>query len=219
MSPRLVLFDFDYTLVDASGSLFPAIKAGLRAVSVAEPPDEVLKPLIGISLRRQFANLSGTDNEVLYSRFQRSYVLERDRKEVEGTRLMPEVPTVLAELKKSDLLLGIVSSGASVRIRRVLSRTGILAYFSGDRIFGGASDKSVGISEALQHFQMKPRDAVYVGDRPDDGTAAKRAGISFIGVATGAFRTGDFPSEDTVLESINELPRALAAKPGLRYSP
>jgi len=52
----LILLDFDYTLVDASECLFPAMRAGLNAIGSPTPPEDAeLRRLIGITLDEQFA--------------------------------------------------------------------------------------------------------------------------------------------------------------------
>jgi phosphoglycolate phosphatase-like HAD superfamily hydrolase len=50
-NPNLILFDFDFTLVDASGCLFAALRAGLREVGSDQPSDEQMRSLVGVSCR------------------------------------------------------------------------------------------------------------------------------------------------------------------------
>jgi phosphoglycolate phosphatase len=209
MIPRLILFDFDYTLFDASDCLFPALRKGLQAVHKAEPPDGILKALIGISLEQQFAILSGTSDAELYKRFHDAYKKERELTEETGTHPIPGAIDTIKELKKNRLQLGIVSTGAPNRVLRTLAQYDVLSYFGEAGVVGGAHNKKEAIGHALGHFGIGAQDTIYVGDRPDDGAAALDAGVGFLGVTTGAFTKTDFPKESVVLTSVAVLPRHL----------
>jgi phosphoglycolate phosphatase len=206
VNPDLILFDFDFTLVDASGCLFAAIRAGLTAVRGPAAEDAELKPLIGIPLEDQFKSLTGMFDRQSFERYLRAYRPERDAREVDGTKLVPGAHVALAALKQSGCQLGIVSTGAPERIRRTLTRYGISSISGEAGVFGGFRKKEEGIRRAVAHFRSRATDAIYVGDRPDDGEVAHAAGVGFIAVSTGAFGRPDFAIEIPVLGSVAELP-------------
>jgi len=122
-----------------------------------------------------------------------------------GTHLLPGVRSALEGLRAAGYQLGVVSTGASGRIRRTLTRFQLMPYFTETGIMGGAQNKLEALSKATTQFRMKPRETVYVGDRPDDADAAENAGVNFIGVTTGAFKGSDFPPGSKVVRSLADL--------------
>jgi phosphoglycolate phosphatase len=206
LKTKLVLFDFDLTLVDASACLFGALRSGLNTVGISIGDDMPLKPLIGLSLEEQFRLLSGAEqyDPAVFTRFKTAYVYARNAGEAEGSHLIPGVAEGLQTLQAKGLVLGIVSTGAGDRIRRTLSRFGILAYF-GNRIFGGAADKTKVIEDALSDLNFSVEQAIYVGDRPEDGQASNKANVSFVAITTGSFAAEQFPHGTPVIASLTEL--------------
>jgi phosphoglycolate phosphatase len=202
---RLILFDFDFTLVDASECLFGALRRGLDSVGAENPSDSQLRPLIGIPLVKQYQILTGRHDTEEFSRFERIYAKERSALETTGTRLLPGVRSVLDVLRAAGYQLGVVSTGASGRIRRTLTHLQLMPYFTDAGIIGDAQNKLEALNKATTQFRMKPRETVYVGDRPEDAEAAKNAGLSFIAVTTGAFQEGDFPPNSKVVQSLADL--------------
>jgi len=81
----------------------------------------------------------------------------------------------------------------------------LMSYFTETGIMGSAQNKLEALSKATTQFRMKPRETVYVGDRPDDADAAENAGVNFIGVTTGAFKGSDFPPGSKVVRSLADL--------------
>jgi phosphoglycolate phosphatase len=202
---RLLLFDFDFTLVDASECLFGALRKGLASIGAEDPLDSQLRPLIGIPLLKQYQVLTGRQDAKEFATFERIYAKERSALERNGTNLLPSVRWALEGLRAAGYQLGVVSTGASGRIQRTLTRFQLMPYFTETAIMGGAQNKLEAISKAIRRFRTKPWETVYIGDRPDDADAAKNAGVNFIGVTTGAFRESDFPSGSRVVHSLADL--------------
>lgn len=209
-NPNLILFDFDFTLVDASGCLFAAIRAGLREVGSHPPSDEQMRSLVGVSLQNQFDALRGQTDQKLFGRFRETYQRVRNELQAQGSILLPGVADALARLSRR-YTLGIVSNGSVTRINDTIRRQGVDHFFKGV-IIGGAADKAKAIEAALTRRGATQSSAVYVGDRPDDALVAHRAGVTFIGVATGAFGPHDFEKGTTVFPSVASLPEYLIAK-------
>lgn len=210
-SVRSVLFDFDYTLADPSGWVFDALRVGLSAVRLPVPNIVATKRLIGIPLEEQFKALGGSiDDQAMFRRFKSAYVEYRDAHANTETRFMEGVPETLRVLTDRGFLLGVVSTGAETRIRRILSSSGLNNHFQ--IVAGGCLDRANGIIGALAALGIPRIAAVYVGDRPDDGQAAAQAKVSFIAVLTGAFKSSDFPPRTELIHTMAELPERFAPR-------
>jgi phosphoglycolate phosphatase-like HAD superfamily hydrolase len=143
-----------------------------------------MKRLIGIPLELQYARLGGTTaGDATYQRFKAAYARYRDAHAAAATRVMPDAPDTLAELKRTGVLLGVVSTGAGARIRQILSAVSLTEHFQS--ISGGGRTKQK--EYTLRCIVCTPVTATrYIGDRPDDAEAAARAHVDFIAVLTGA---------------------------------
>ena len=140
----------------------------------------------------------------------KAYLRERRGREKIGTRLIEGTDSVLAKLKRSGFLLGIVSKAASGRILKALQLLHIHEYFGIAEIFGSSRCKAESIARAMKHFRSSAFATIYVGDRPDDQDAARKAGVAFVAVCTGTYGKRHFPASCAVLPSVRDLPDYLS---------
>ena len=95
----------------------------------------------------------------------------------------PEVAEVLAKLAETDLVLGVITSGLTVKQAEKLVRMGLLRYLRTDAIFisqqvGMAKSNPRLFERACREVGVEPAEAMYVGDRPvDDVEGPKAAGM------------------------------------------
>lgn len=178
---RLVMFDFDGTLVDsfpwfcgilnelAAEFKFPPVSAGQREMLRNMETSEILKQmgiplwkLPAIAMRmRQWAG--------------------RDLRQL---RLFPGIPEMLADLRGSGLSLGIVTSNAEANVREVLGpKTASLVnfYSCGTSMFG----KSSRIKAVARAAGVSTAEAIYIGDETRDAEASSKAGVDFGAVGWG----------------------------------
>ena len=90
----------------------------------------------------------------------------------------------LSALKKR-FVLGLVTSGSKDRVMTDLKQTELIAFF--ETIVTGDDVKKPkphpeGLEMALSTLQIKPDEAVYIGDALADFQMAKAAGVAFLGV-------------------------------------
>jgi phosphoglycolate phosphatase-like HAD superfamily hydrolase len=172
--------------------------------------DSALRRLIGLPLKKQFQELTGSQDENRFRIFKNHYVEVRDSisgSPKDQTHPFPGIIPALQELKGRGIRLGVVSSGATDRIRETMNRHNALLYF--DAVVGGKLDKAQGIDSAVNQLRATNQESLYLGDRSDDEIVAIKARVSFIGVMTGAFRKSDFPPECILLPSVAQLPAYL----------
>lgn len=211
---RLVVFDLDGTLVDSEDFIvWSFIEAG-RITGVKLDP-LIIADLIGLPLEafleRIFVN-SNASRDVVdeFIEVRRKIVQENWRKMV---KLFPDVEPALKELREGGFSLAVASSSVIERIIDFLEYFGVLDYFS--CISGvkpglrGKPEPDV-ILAVLERTGFKPIEAVYVGDREVDCTAASNAGVDFILINRGRLKLADFkckPAE--TIETLTLLPSIL----------
>ena len=96
---------------------------------------------------------------------------------------------LLEELKKNNVLLGIVTGNIEETAKIKLKKAGLNQYFKfggfGSDDFRRADILKIAIKRAEEKFGFTGRNIFLVGDTPNDVKAGKEAGVNVIGVATG----------------------------------
>ena len=206
---RVILFDWDGTLLDSYQADSRAYLAMFRALGISwtlEDLDRHYSP----NWTRVYAA----------ARLPRSLWKEADRLWTaayrnENPSLLPGARHVIESLAM-NFTLGIVTSGNRKRVRRQLREFKLARHFSTCICNEDALRKKphpAPLRAALDKLGARPADCIYVGDTPEDIEMARRAGVRAIGIF------GPFPSArriraarpDSLLESIRELPRLLRA--------
>jgi len=128
--------------------------------------------------------------------------------------LYSDVRRCLDHLASQRRRLAIVSNSTSeAAVRRILDRVGILRYF--ERVVSSGSE---GVAKpdpeifrrALARLQVKPQEALYVGNLPrTDAIAARSAGLHSVWLHRDGTGLGDDPPEITSLLEVPLLVRQL----------
>jgi phosphoglycolate phosphatase len=215
-APQSVIFDFDYTLADSSDGVIVCVNHALAGLSLPPEPPERIRHTIGLSLAATLVELKGTDKAHLSEAFEGLFIACADDVMVERTVLYSWVPDVAASLAALGIALGIVSTKFRRRIQAVLEREGLATRFAA--IVGGndvVSPKPApdGLAVALRILHTPPERALYVGDSPADGKAARSAGVRFVAVRSGVTPLKALASLSPVaiLNDASELPTLIGA--------
>ena len=196
---RAVLFDIDGTLLITGGAGGAAWQRAFRELhgveaDVAEHTDAgMTDPEIAAIIFREVVGREGSAEE--RSRAIGAYLrhLSETVAESSAYRLMPGVEALLGRLIDAGRLLGLVTGNIEAAAHIKLSRGNLNRFFS----FGGYGSDSANRTEvteaALRRGELVSGGALgddacfAVGDTPRDVEAGHGAGISVVGVATGAY--------------------------------
>ncbi|MBN2095361.1 MAG: HAD family hydrolase [Candidatus Aenigmarchaeota archaeon] len=182
---KAVLFDFDLTLVDSEQALECALlefeKAhGLsgKKLTTDEKWGNTLKGFL-----TRLAELNG--NPIRIEELEKKWeaCITKTYKECEIRER-----EYLKRLSERGILLGIISGCGAKRIRKVLG-TEKNKGLTFEIVFGGEKGikKPELIREALTKLEVKPEEAIYVGDHPKDIVASKEAGVIPVSITTGFY--------------------------------
>ncbi len=217
-----VLFDFDGTLFDASEAIVHAFNAALRSRGIEAWPRERVLPLIGRPLVEMFprAAPSASSGEIKdMVRVYREVFLPVC---VSLTRPLPGLVPCLRALAAEGFRLAIVTNRKEDGARRILEGFDLCDAF--DTVIGiddvaRTKPDPEPVRLALARLGVAARDAVLVGDTPQDMQAAAAAGVRAIGVLTGPFPAEPLRAAGAaaVLPDLTGLPeqvrRVLGRKP------
>lgn len=185
---KIVIFDFDYTLVDASDSIVESFRYALPISSVESLSDTDIKKTIGLSLKSAFEMLVGYYDEEKYSVFYQKFLDKTKQIMLGNTVVFSGVKEVIHTLKSNGMLIAIVTNKFSEDVFDVLRRERIenlVDFVVGGDMVSAPKPSPESLISVLDKFHVKKEEAVYIGDHEVDAIAAQRAGIDYIGVLTG----------------------------------
>ena len=204
---RVVLLDWDGTLLNSYAADIRAYLAMFRALEIEWGVEELERAYCPDWYQVYRAA------RIPRSKWARADRLWRQAYSAERPRLLPGARRVLRQLGR-NFKLGIVTSGSCGRVRRQLRELALRRHFatcvySEDVL--RRKPHPAPLQLALERLRTEPKDAVYVGDTPEDIEMARRAGVRAIGVF------GPFPTAsgirrarpDRLLHSIRDLPQHL----------
>lgn len=185
---KALIFDLDYTLVDASQGIFLCVNYAMKKMNHPEYVYEKVAIIIGIPLLKIFAALTGDDDQEKARTFQNYFIEHAKKVLIDNTRLYDSVIPMLKKAKQQGYKRAIVTSKYRYALDDILDRFKLRDYFdfhiAGNEIENPKPDPS-SIIRALAHLKVLPEETVYVGDSDIDAEAAQRAKVNFIAVLTG----------------------------------
>ena len=221
-SLRAVLFDLDGTLLDTVADISLALNralaeqklASLRAAEVRVLIGRGVPTLIERALARLGAAGESSDAARLVERFHVHYERIHELDEIQ-TRVYPGVTAGLAGLHALGLGLAVVTNKPKKPALELLTRLGLSQWI--DVVVGGDTHAHrkphpQPLLTACQELEVRPAQALMVGDSLTDVLAARAAGLAVVCVPYG-YNEGADPRAlpcDAFVESVDGLPALLA---------
>ncbi|MHB1356408.1 MAG: HAD family hydrolase [Anaerolineae bacterium] len=213
---RAILFDFDYTLADSSPGIIVCANAALAQLGLPPSEADCIRATIGLPLAETFVLLTGLHDHELQAAFVRLFIQHADKVMVDSTTLYDATRVVIPGLAHQGLRLGVVSTKFRSRLKGVLEREGLLAYFS---VLVGGDNVPIqkpapdGLLLAASLLALDVTNCLYVGDNPVDAQAARQAGMDFVGLLSGPAAAAAFDQEEqlVLLPDLPALPGWLEA--------
>jgi phosphoglycolate phosphatase len=185
---RLVVFDWDGTLIDSIGSIVACTEAALADAGVAAPSLAVLRGSIGLGLGDSFERFYPALAEEV-----RQTILDRYRQHwVETWHArhdpFPAAAATLERLSRAGTLLAVATAKSRRGLVRDFERTGLGAWFHASRTLDECPPKPspAMLLELMDELGARPRETLMVGDTRWDLEMAKNAGVDGVAVLCGA---------------------------------
>jgi phosphoglycolate phosphatase len=184
MITRAILFDLDGTLLDSAPDLAAAANAMLAELGLPARDPAVIATYIGKGIpklveRTLAGSLDAAANPVLFARalpiYERYYAEESGRRAVP----FPGVIEGLRALRDAGLPLACITNKAERFTLDLLQRTGLDGFFPvvvcGDTVVRKKPDPEP-VLTACARLDVRPVDALMIGDSANDCEAARAAG-------------------------------------------
>jgi len=208
---RLLVFDWDGTLMDSIGTIVDCTLAAFEGIEEVPPPArERIRESIGMGLVETMQHHFPNWEEKLLERIADNYRRQWRARFKDCVTLFPQSFATIRALHEAGYLLGVATAKGRVGLERELLATGLAPYFHGTRTVDEAPSKPapgmlLGLYEELG---VRPEETLMIGDTSFDLEMANNARCAAVGVLTGAQSAEHFAPHAplAVLESVADLP-------------
>jgi phosphoglycolate phosphatase len=210
MKYSTVIFDFDYTLADATNGIVSSFNYAFGKLDIPLFDSESIKRTVGLPLDKAFVQLTNNKNKILINRFLSLFREKANDVMSRETVLYADTVNTLEQLKQSGLNTGIVTTKYHFRIIETLNMHGVLDLI--DIIVGGEDVKvpkpsPEGLLLAIDSLNEQLDNVLYIGDSLIDAKTALAANVDFVAVTTGTTTETEFLQYPYVriMKSLSEL--------------
>lgn len=183
-----ILFDLDGTLIDSAPAILASFREAFASTGVA-PVRSIDESVIGPPLTETLQLLSGSNDPALIGRISDAFKASYDSEGYKATAAYTGVGELLAQLAAAGRQLSIATNKRIHPTRLILAHLGWLDYFSHvyalDLFTPRLPDKAAMIARLLADQNIARDQAIYLGDRSEDGESADANGLPFIAVTWG----------------------------------
>ena len=202
------IFDFDYTLADATEPVVQSFLYALEKMNLQKSSRQDIINTIGIPIGESYTILTGDDSEEGIELFKKYQKEKSDEITVPNTVFIGDAKEVLQILKNRGKKIGIVSSRWGQRINDIfenLNSRELIDFIIGTEHVENYKPNPEGLSKMID--MMDAKNPLYIGDSYIDAQAAQNAKIDFVGVTTGTTSREKLESYShiVVLDDLKEL--------------
>ncbi|HEY3493013.1 MAG TPA: HAD-IA family hydrolase [Solirubrobacterales bacterium] len=207
---RLLVFDWDGTLMDSVGTIVACTQAVVRDLDLGDVPEDLIRGTIGLGLRETIEALVPGCDDALFSRIIESYRYHWHHTYRDHPVLFTGVAPMLRTFADEGWLLAVATGKSRRGLSYAIDQTGLRDLFHSTRTADEAFSKPHPqmLLEILDDLGVRPGEAVMIGDTTFDLEMAKNAGTAGIGVCTGSHGREELQRFDPIacLERVVDLP-------------
>ena len=212
MKYKLVVFDWDGTLLDSAGAIVHAIQAAASDLGMPVPDDARARHVIGLgladALRHAVPDLPPESTQAMVERY-RFHYLAGDH----DLNLFKGVPEMLKRLQAAGHILVVATGKSRLGLERALDHSGLRRLFQASRCADECHSKPHPqmLEELMAEFGITAESTVMIGDTSHDLLMATNAGVDSLAVTYGAHPHDHLLEHKPVacLHTVQELDRWL----------
>jgi phosphoglycolate phosphatase len=186
MTYRLIVFDWDGTIIDSAATIVECIRESARDMSLPVPPAERASHVIGLglhdSLRMAVPELQAQRYPEFVAHYRRHFLARED-----SMMLFPGMKDLLSQLSSTHRLA--IATGKSRRgLDRALLATGAGPYFTASRCADETNPKPhpAMLLELMDELGFSRNQILMIGDTSHDLEMARAAEVDAVAVTYGA---------------------------------
>ena len=174
---RLLVFDWDGTLMDSEARILACVQATVRDIGLATPNDDQVRNIIGLGLQEAVTTLFPDADALLVQRVIDGYRHHFLEGEQTPSSLFPRAEAVLQELAEREYLLAVATGKGRQGLDKALEETGLGNLFQATRCADEAFSKPH--PEMLQQIMLElgveAGETLMIGDTEYDMQMASNA--------------------------------------------
>ena len=208
---KLVIFDWDGTIMDSIGKIVNCIKCSAQSLNIAPPSDTAIKNIIGLSLEKAMEVLFPsypTKQTALINAYKAHYKVDPT-----PTPVFDDVANVLNALKQNGAVLAIATGKGRDGLERLLDQCQLRHFFSATRTSDDAQSKPSPdmLYQLLAELGVSANEAVMIGDTQIDMAMGRAANMDRIGVTMGVHNAQQLSEYDPIatVDSYQQLQQVL----------
>lgn len=213
-SYELLIFDWDGTLMDSAAKIINCMQLAAKECEVAIPTADAVSHIIGINLKPAIKQLFHIDDESLADRLVAAYKEVFLGADTTPCPLFGGAKDMLAELSLSGQYMAVATGKARRGLQRAWRQTQTAEFFCTSRCGDEAESKpsSQMLLQILSERQLKPSQALMIGDTTYDMEMAQQIGMDRVGVSYGVHSPTNLAKfrPNKIVHSIAELHETLA---------
>lgn len=195
MNYKAVIFDFDYTLGDATDAIFAGFTHGMTTMGYPAPDRETVRRTVGMVLEDAFTRLTGDGTEEGRTRFRDLFSEVARPMQRAGVPLCHGARELLLALRAAGCPTAVVSTKHTPTLEDIFASHGLadaLAFIIGGDLVSRNKPDPEGLHTAMGRLGLAPGEVLYCGDTTIDAETAQAAGTDFCAVLNGTTPAEEF---------------------------
>ncbi len=213
MNVRVVIFDWDGTLVDSVEHIADSLHQAATDLGYPALEREAYRDIIGLGMVEALEKLYPGISREEMNRIREGYAGYFFKKVTTPQNVFEGMADVVADLRNAGRQCSVATGKSRRGLDSALVSSGLGGHFEITRCADETRSKPdpTMLKEILQFYGIESEDAVMIGDTRYDLEMAKRIGMPSIGVEWGVHKRdvlGDYDPH-AIVESVPELRRVL----------
>lgn len=183
-----IVFDLDGTLIDSAPAILSSFQDAFRQTGIALQ-QTIDASIIGPPLNETLQFLAGSTDTALIKPLSEAFKASYDSTGYKATAAYAGIGELLVSLVDAGLTLSIATNKRIHPTRLILEHLGWLNHFTHiyalDLFSPRLPDKAAMIARLLADQAIAKTQAIYIGDRAEDGLSADANGLPFIAATWG----------------------------------
>ncbi len=217
MKYKLIVFDWDGTLMDSQARIVDCMRAAILDAGLALPDDARISEIIGLGLPEAVQRLLPDAHEAVMDRVitrYRHHFLTENRT---VSPLFEGVEETLRQLTQRGYLLAVATGKGRSGLERALRETGLGGYFQATRCADECRSKPAPdmLDEIMDELGMFAPETLMVGDTEYDLEMAANARTAALAVGYGVHDRQRLLAHAPIacVDDIREIPALIDAEP------
>lgn len=183
-----IIFDLDGTLIDSAPSILESFSYAFTTLGIT-PHRPITSDVVGPPLMQTLVALAGKNDHALLQRLAEKFKEHYDTAAYKQAAVYPDVQALLEALNQTDVNLYIATNKRDLPTQKIMTYLNWAPYFKGvfalDTYKPPMASKPLMVAQILADYKIEPDQAIYIGDRYEDGLAADDNQLAFIMVTWG----------------------------------